>query len=154
MKKTLFAAALAVAGFVLPAHATPTVRALFAAIEATGTTIAVDVPRICNDKNMMGMYEYEKNVIDQLTMCLGNHKGDNAEVYDTLLHESVHIAQACKGGPLFSHTSIAREASYNELKTVQQFYPADQHVTELEARVIARDQDEVYVTDLLKEHCK
>jgi hypothetical protein len=151
MKKTLFAAALAVAGFVLPAHATPTVEALFAAIEATGTSVVVDASSICTNKHMLGMYEPQK---DQLTICLANHKGDHVEAFDTLLHESVHIAQVCKGGPLFSHSSIAREASHNELKTLQQFYPADQHVTELEARVIARQQDEVYVTDLLKEHCK
>jgi hypothetical protein len=33
-------------------------------------------------------------------------------------------------------------------------YPQHQRARELEARVIAREQDEVYVTNLIKEYCK
>jgi hypothetical protein len=120
MKKYLLTALIAF-GVVLPAKATPTVEALFAAIRARGTSVVVDAPRICNkSKDMLGMYEYQKNVIDQLTICVHNHNGNSVEVFDTLLHE----------------------------------YPNAQFNTELEARVIARQQDEVYVTKLIKEHCK
>jgi hypothetical protein len=154
MKFTLTAIAIC-SSFIAPAYATPTVTALFAAIEATGTTIVVDAPRICNDKDMMGMYEYTKNVIDQLTVCVANHHGNSDEVFDTLLHESVHIAQACNdGNPLFTAHSIAAVARPLEIETVRRFYPASQFNRELEARVIARDQDEVFVTELIKEHCK
>ena len=154
MKKYLLTALIAF-GVVLPAKATPTVDALFAAISATGTTVAVDVPRICNkSKDMLGMYEYQKNAIDQLTICAHNHNGNSVEMFDTLLHESVHIAQTCNGGYLFNPETIVKEALPKEILTVSNLYPNAQFNTELEARVIARQQDEVYVTELIKEHCK
>ena len=154
MKRTLFAAALAVAGFVLPAQASPTMKELFSTITATGTTIAVDDPRMCKDPHLMGRYTYERNVIDQLTICKANHQGDADELYDTILHEAVHIAQLCKGGPLFKPESIYRHALAREVDTINAHYPRSQAYIELEARVIARDQDEVFVTNLIKEHCK
>ena len=154
MKRTLFAAALAVAGFALPAQATPTMRALFSAITATGTTIAVDDPVMCKDPELLGRYTFKENVIDQLTICQANHKGDNAELYDTILHEAVHVAQFCKGGPLFNPESIYRVALATEVDTITSGYSKSQGYTELEARVIAREQDEVFVTELIQKHCK
>jgi hypothetical protein len=154
MKRTLFAAALAVAGFVLPAQATPTMKELFSTITASGTTIAVDDPQMCKDPELMGRYTYQRDVIDQLTICMANHQGDDDELYDTILHESVHIAQLCKGGPLFKPESIYRVALATEVDTINKHYPRSQAYIELEARVIARDQDEVFVTNLIKEHCK
>ena len=153
MKKTLFTAALAAMNFVQPALATPTMEALFSAITATGTTIAVDHPVMCKNPELLGRYTFKENVIDQLTICLANHKGDNAELYDTILHESVHVAQFCKGGPLFNPESIYRVALATEVDTVTSGYSKSQSYTELEARVIARDQDEVFVTKLIEEHC-
>ena len=154
MKRTLFAAAFAVAGFVLPAQATPTLNELFSTIAATGTTIAVDDPQLCKDPQLMGKYIFQQNVVDQLTICVENHQGDEAELYDTILHESVHVAQLCKGGPLFRPESIYRVALATEVDTINARYPHSQAYIELEARVIAREQDEVYVTNLIKEHCK
>lgn len=153
MKFTLTAIAL-VASFVAPVHATPQLRGLFAAIEATGTTIAIDDQRFCNDQNIMGMYTFQRNVIDQLTICVDNHKGDAAELRDTVLHESVHVAQACKGGPIFTVQSLLPHVNRYEANHVITTYPQQQHHVEIEARVIAADQDEVYVTNLIKEHCK
>ena len=152
--KKLFATAVAVFGFVMPAEATPALQALFSTITATGTSIVVDDPRMCNDPQLMGRYTYQQNVIDQLTICMANHQGDDDELYDTILHESVHIAQLCKGGPLFKPESIYRVALAREVDTINKHYPRSQAYIELEARVIARDQDEVFVTNLIKEHCK
>ena len=154
MKRTLFAAALAVAGFALPAQATPTMKALFSAITATGTRIAVDDPVMCKDPELLGRYTFKENVIDQLTICHANHKGDNAELYDTILHEAVHVAQFCKDGPLFNPESIYRVALATEVDTITSGYSKSQGYTELEARVIAREQDEVFVTELIQKHCK
>ena len=86
MKRTLFAAALAVAGFVLPAQASTTMKELFRTITATGTTIAVDDPQLCKDPQLMGQYTFQRNVVDQLTICMANHQGDDDELYDTILH--------------------------------------------------------------------
>ena len=152
--KKLFTATLAVFGFVMPAEATPTMQALFSAIAATGTSIVIDDPGMCNNPQLMGRYTYQRNVVDQLTICVENHKGDNAELYDTILHESVHVAQLCKGGPLFKPESIYRVALATEVVTINEHYPVHQAQIELEARVIARDQDEVFITNLIEEYCK
>jgi hypothetical protein len=136
------------------ANATPTVMALFNAIKATGTSVAIDHPQVCADKAVLGMYQYQRNVLDRLTICVANHNGDNNELRDTVLHESVHVAQACKGGHLYTPVTIVRAADPEEVIFLNQHYPQDQFQRELEARVIAREQDEVFVTNLIKEHCK
>jgi hypothetical protein len=136
------------------ANATPTIDALFNAIKATGTEVAVNHPSVCANREVMGMYQYQRSVVDRLTICIDNHNGDNAELYDTILHESVHVAQACKGSYLFTPVSIVQQAKPEEIVFLNQRYTQGQFQRELEARVIARDQDEVYVTELIKEHCK
>jgi hypothetical protein len=102
----------------------------------------------------MGIYQYQRNVIDRLTICVANHNGDNEELRDTVLHEAVHVAQTCKGEHLFTPVSIVKAADPEMVLFLSDKYPKDQFVRELEARVIARDQDEVFVTDLIKKHCK
>jgi hypothetical protein len=152
MFKPLLIAAVVFTG--TAANATPTIRALFEAIKATGTEVVADHPSVCSDPNVMGMYQYTPRVMDRLTICIQNHKGDSAELRDTVLHESVHVAQACKGGPIFSPVSLVKAADPEDVVFLNQRYPQGQFITELEARVIARDQDEVYVTNLIKQHCK
>ena len=152
MFKPLLLAAVVLTG--TAANATPTVRALFEAITATGTQIAVDHPSVCSDPQMLGKYQYTPRVLDRLTICIKNHKGDSVELRDTVLHESVHVAQICKGGPIFSPASLVKAADAEEIVFLNQRYPQAQFISELEARVIARDQDEVYVTELIKKHCK
>jgi hypothetical protein len=66
----------------------------------------------------------------------------------------VHVAQACKGSHLYTPVTIVRAADPQEVVFLNQRYPQDQFQRELEARVIAREQDEVFVTNLIKEHCK
>lgn len=153
MFKKLFSATL-ICGAVLPAQATPTVKALADAIKATGTTIVADLPEVCNDKSIMGMYEYKRNVIDRMTICIENHEGDSAALRDTFLHEAVHLAQACKGKPIFTAASIFNASTKEEIYKVSNVYPSEEHHLELEAHVIAREQDEVFVTNLIKETCK
>lgn len=154
MNRAIIATIALIASTVNPAQATPQLRALLTAVEATGTVVAVDHPSICKDPQTFGMYSYRRNVIDQLTICVANHQGDGAELYDTILHESVHVAQACKGGNLYTISSIFRAATPDELAVVRKHYNKSQSSLELEARIIARDQDEVFVTNLIKEHCK
>ena len=136
------------------AQASPTVMALFSAIKDTGSEIALDLPIVCSNKQLMGIYQYQRNVIDRLTICVANHNGDNEELRDTVLHEAVHVAQTCKGEPLFTPVSIVKAADPETVLFLTDKYPKAQFVLELEARVIARDQDEVYVTNLIKEYCK
>jgi hypothetical protein len=55
---------------------------------------------------------------------------------------------------LFNPESIYRFALATEVDLVKKAYSNSQSLIELEARVIAREQDEVFVTNLIKEHCK
>jgi hypothetical protein len=142
-----------ITGGALEAKATPQLTTMLSTIQATGTRVAVDDPRLCADPTLMGMYQFVKDQIDQYTICIKNHKGNNAELYDTVLHEAVHVVQACKGGPIYSTVSIIEAAKAHEIQTVGSQYPNQQFNVELEARVIAREQDEVFITSLLKEHC-
>ena len=136
------------------AQATPSMQALFSAIKATGTQIVLDHPEVCKDPGNLGNYTYIKDKLDRLTICSKNHDGDSAELYDTILHESIHVAQACKGGHLFTPVSIVKLAEPKDIVYVQGKYPQSQFTIEIEARVIAKDQDEVYVTELIKKNCK
>lgn len=153
MKKALLAL-LVVVGCATPSAATPQLRGLFNAIKATGTEIAVDLPEVCSNNLMMGKYQYQRGVLDRLTICVHNHNGNSEELYDTILHEAVHVAQFCKGGNLFTPVSIVKSSTPEDIVFLNERYPQEQFAMELEARVIAREQDEVYVTNLIKEHCK
>lgn len=126
---------------------------LLMTIKHTGTVISVDHPTICKDKTLMGQYTYQPKVIDQMTICINNHKGDNAELLDTVRHEAVHIAQSCNNGPLHSLSSLTTGTTKEETTFLKQVYPAFQFHTELEARVIARDYNELQVANLLVEYC-
>lgn len=152
IKQVLIGAVVLLSGV---AHASPSMQALFNTIRATGTSIVMDDPRICKDPTSFGNYLFIKDQVDQLTLCVENHKGDTAELYDTILHEAVHVAQACNGGRnLFTAVSIVKAADPEDVVFLNEKYPQHQFARELEARVIARDQDEVYITELIKEHCK
>lgn len=136
------------------AYATPTMKNLFDAITATGTEIVVDHPVICKDKRNYGMYQYQHKVVDRLIICVENHNGDSAELYDTIIHESVHVAQFCRGSHIFTKESILNKADPRLVMFVSQSYPRHQVAEELEARVIAANEDEVFVTNLIKANCK
>jgi hypothetical protein len=154
MKQVIPAIAVSLLWWVMPAGATPTVDGLFRAIKNAGTSIVVDDPKLCKDPKLMGYYEYIPSVSDRIVVCVANHKGDSAELRDTVLHESVHVAQACAGGPLFSVESIVEGSKAPEVLSVVANYSDEQFHRELEARVIAREQDEVYITNLIHTHCK
>jgi hypothetical protein len=148
-----FLGALAlVAAVPAPALATPQLDTLFSTIQATGTRLVKDDPAVCSDRTTLGMYQLGRG-IDQYTICINNHKGDSAELYDTVLHEAVHVVQACIGGPIYTPASIIKAAKPEEVQLVATGYPNQQFNKELEARVVAREQDEVFITGLLRKHC-
>jgi hypothetical protein len=102
----------------------------------------------------MGLYTYQHKVVDQITICVANHNGDDKELRNTVLHEAVHIVQACNQGlPIFNAKSLLNNISKDEAEFVVSTYPKDQAHTEIEARVIANNNDEEYVTQLLNKYC-
>ena len=52
--------------------------------------------QLCNE-GMMGYVDFPKK---EFVLCVDNHQGDIDELYDTIRHEAVHVAQYCMDGLL------------------------------------------------------
>ena len=79
-------------------------------IKGTGTTIKI---KECND-GRAGSYLYVENRIDELVICKDAvDMKDSNDVWEVLVHESVHVMQACNSGEsivkLKYHPRILRE---------------------------------------------
>jgi hypothetical protein len=158
MKTLALASASALASFAVfcapaPAQDQTPLENLLTRIKETGTSLVVDAPRICGDKSNLGMYEHKAGVIDQLTICIDNHDGDEDELVNTVIHEAVHIAQTCKGGTIYTLNSLLDHANAKEVHYVTTNYPTHKGHREIEARVIAAEMDPDTATALIEEHC-
>ena len=156
MLKTLAAsvAAVGVALSALPAKATPQFRSLLATLQQAGVNLIADDHPTCTKSNSLGRYEYRYGVKNDFIVCVENHQGDSEELRNTVLHEAVHVVQACrKGLPVYSHASLVRASTPEQLKFVGEHYSTKQFHQELEARVIADNEDEVFITDMLRTYC-
>jgi hypothetical protein len=158
MKTLALVSASALAGFAVfcapaPAQDQTPLENLLTRIKETGTSLAVDAPRICGDKDNLSMYEHKAGVIDQLTICIDNHDGNDDALINTVIYEAVHIAQACKGGTIYTLDSLLEQANAKDVHYVTTNYPADEGHQEIEARVIAAEMDPDAATALVEEYC-
>ena len=78
------------------------------------------------------VFGYYKPSTDIMVLCVKNHGTDYAELGDTLRHESIHVAQACNGGPILTWNQIAKYSN-NRILSIVQRYPADHQHYEYEA---------------------
>jgi len=53
---------------------------------------------VCRKYDIYGFYELSKNTLVFCTDKIKSHNNIEYDVNETLLHESVHVAQACKAG--------------------------------------------------------
>jgi hypothetical protein len=158
MKTLALASASVLAGFAVfcaptPAQAQTPLQNLLTRINETGTSLVLDAPRICGNQGNLGMYEYQHGVIDQLTICIDNHDGDDDELLNTVIHEAVHIAQVCKGGTIYTLDSLLDHANAKEVHYVTTNYPTHKGHREIEARVIAAEMDPDVATALVEKYC-
>ena len=124
------------------------------AVKRTGTSVQVDTA-MCRRKKFFGLYEYgNRPYIDRLTICLSRHEGDVEELMDTIRHEAIHVAQACRGGEIFSRGYVAKLADPEVRKTVTTDYSKDDWESELEAFVIADHATHQEVAKLVTKECK
>lgn len=97
-----------------------------------------------------------------LVICGANHKGDYEELADTIRHETIHLAQFCKGRKygassalLFPNNKLyflgvaTRHLHWNPHR-----YPERKWNAEAEARVLAHELDEREVGALLLKYCR
>lgn len=81
------------------AAASPTVHdqhmAIRDSIVQAGFTTDVNTPDC--DEGMLGYVGFREK---EFVLCVDNHRGNIPELYDTIRHEAVHVAQYCNGGLL------------------------------------------------------
>lgn len=131
------------------------IDALKEAISKTGTTIAEER---CSDETTQAFYEFEKDKIDQITICINNiDKDDPDEYWEALAHEATHVMQACTGDYAIDDKYISR--IYRELQSVNptsvsdiQAYGSWDKRQEIEARWMEFQQPGD-VIDLLISNC-
>ena len=141
---TLLAPAVAAASFLsapVEAGSTQDVVRLIELVKGTGTQVSVNTNQYDeNCKGRHGYYVYEKDEIDLMVVCEDQTNTDNAdEVWETVAHESMHIAQACVGGgplmPAKYHPRFLRELrtlAPHYAKTLMD-YSGNKQLAELEA---------------------
>lgn len=111
------------------------------------------VAKDCPD-GLLGAFHEGRKV---LLMCGNNLPNDPGYVWVVLAHESAHVMQYCKGGPLMPPDLLAGAMDEARRKTPSAFhelklYHASQHQVEVEARLVqALPPDQVEA--LFHQHC-
>ncbi len=130
---------------------------VFNALAETGHRVFYDQEPCGTEKGLMGAANGQK----QLLVCAENHKGDLNELADTVRHEALHLVQFCKGRSNGATSALIvpddRDeflvGAINHLHMPADSYPASQHYSEAEARVLAHALDEGQVAALLRQEC-
>jgi len=139
---TATAAALLAIGSALPSHAGSFQDSLnlMELVEQTGTKVSINTnsfDQSCTGK--AGYYQFVKDKVDVLVVCRDQtNTKDAAEMWETVSHESVHVAQACNGGAYFKakyHPRMLRElrSLAPHYAKMLMNYRGDHQLVELEA---------------------
>lgn len=124
---------------------------VLATVELTGTEVRYH-HEDCNEGKYSGWYTFNKSAnVDRLVICADNQL-NHSDLFDTVRHEAVHVAQACNGGPLLPLQYYKDRASERVHREVAE-YPADVQHREYEAWVIAELASEEEVIGILKKFC-
>jgi hypothetical protein len=149
MKRILIA--LAVAGaFLLPAapvvaqaQVSPDLGILILTAKGLGIKFKYDGPACAANPRLMGFFTPHEGSV---TICFKNANKGGVSPLQVLRHELLHAAQQCAGGPLLKR-------DYSSPVDLAADYPADQHRTETEARVLADELSELDVARTLAVAC-
>ena len=149
MKRILIALATAGA-FLLPAapavaedQVTPDVGILILTAKGLGIKFKYDDPECAANPRLMGFFTPQDGVV---TICFKNASKFGVSPLQVLRHELIHAAQLCVNGPLLKRDYISPV-------DLSADYPADQHPTETEARVLADEFSEIDVARALVVAC-
>jgi hypothetical protein len=149
MKRILIALATAGA-FLLPAapvvaqpQVSPDLGILILTAKGLGIKFKYDDPECAANPRLMGFFTPKDGVV---TICFKNASKFGVSPLQVLRHELIHAAQLCVNGPLLKR-------DYSSPVDLSADYPADQHPTETEARVLADELSEIDVARALVVAC-
>ncbi|KZR65244.1 hypothetical protein PMIT1303_01309 [Prochlorococcus sp. MIT 1303] len=99
----------------------------------TNTLVADDCP-----SGLMGAFHVGRNAV---LLCANNLEDDPTEVWPVLAHESAHVMQACKDGPLLADHQLGKalltvQRSSPEVVRELRLYHQSQQREEVEARLV------------------
>ena len=163
MFKSILSASLMTCAFATPALATPVAMysylsrsSIIDIVEKTGTEVTFNSER-CNG-GTLGYYALRWNEAgdvthDELGLCVDNHGNDFDELTDTLRHEAIHVAQACKGGPIVEDIEELKAAATPRIHRILTQYPADHQHVEYEAFVGAELLSDSEVVATIQKYC-
>ena len=95
------------------------IETLVELVKGTGTTVQA---RSCQRPGIQGFYHFnQEEGIDLMVVCTNTVDMEDADaVWEVVAHESVHVMQACNGGPVIRDTYLPRVI--RELQTFTPHY--------------------------------
>ena len=83
------------------------IETLVELVKGTGTSVQA---RSCQEKGIQGFYHFNnEKEIDLMVICTNSvDMNDPDAVWEVVAHESVHVMQACNGGPVIKDTYLPR----------------------------------------------
>lgn len=119
-------------------------------VRQTGTEVRYHHAE-CSTTKAAGWYRLNSNV-DRLVICPDNQL-NHSDLFDTVRHEAIHVAQACNGGPILPYDYYIEKAPQHIKNRVFRDYPKQHHHHELEAFMGAEYLNEGDVVNMLNKFC-
>lgn len=136
-----------------PGHS-PAVRehlAITRIIQDVGFTLDRDT-KVCREERAYGYVESRPQ--RKFVICFNNHKpGDTAELYDTVRHEAIHVAQYCNGGMLLPQYRDRIIADAQDVGWAPLSYETKVWGIEAEAHLMAHHMTPVQIQQILRKYC-
>jgi len=130
---------------------------LLRVVKATGHKVFLDVGPCKEEKGLLGF----ATRTGALVICAEAHGNNKAELADTIRHETLHLAQFCKGRRVGATAGLLAPGLIEESRNiavelhmpVDRYKPAQRDL-EAEARAAAYTLDEKDIAALLIKECK
>ena len=125
---------------------TYTHRDLLNQLESMGGVVYVD-SHLCDEVNAYGLQRGH-----EVHLCTKPHKGNVAEMENTIRHEVWHIVQACYGGPLTDSPAETISGAYKRGWHTHGYKPESWHM-EAEAHYVAATRSAKEISNALIKVC-
>lgn len=124
-------------------------RGVVQAVQDAGFRTFTDADACKEDPRLMG---FVAPAAKAFVICFDNADSDT-QIYTTIRHEALHVAQVCNGGPLLPKRSDEFIARAQDEGWHILGYPTNQWAVEAEARVLANEFTAQEVTNIVNLAC-